>query len=319
MAHSQGNRSAHEAETGRDLGGGCSSDEALDEGLLHAASHSLDRPLPGLASLESPLETAPRPVGPADSHLSAAPETGASFPDIGTASFPVRRSAPRRLRAFQTGPRIPVLDTTVYPFSAICSLTITAGGDIYSGTGWFISPRTIVTAGHNLFVRSLNPSINGWVQNIRVSPGRNGVSMEPFNFVNVDRRAFICADGWINTGDPSQDYGVIHVPPMFPQVGAFGFSAFPDAGLTGLLAHISGYPANKPAGTQWIDSKPLGRPTPTQLLYNIDTSAGQSGAPIYTVLNGQPIAVGIHTNGVPDTNFGVRINPMVHRNLLTWR
>ncbi|HEY7770828.1 trypsin-like serine peptidase, partial [Longimicrobium sp.] len=76
-----------------------------------------------------------------------------------------------------------IFETKVYPYSAIAALEITAAdGALYVGTGWFVSARTLITAGHCVFVHSPGTAAHGWVRSIRVIPGKNGPGAqgEPF-------------------------------------------------------------------------------------------------------------------------------------------
>jgi V8-like Glu-specific endopeptidase len=58
------------------------------------------------------------------------------------------------------------------PWRKICDLIITANdGTLHSGTAWFISPRTLVTAGHCLFVYKPGAVAHGLIRNIVVMPG----------------------------------------------------------------------------------------------------------------------------------------------------
>ncbi|HEX8528156.1 trypsin-like serine peptidase, partial [Allosphingosinicella sp.] len=139
---------------------------------------------------------------PADGPVEA-PDT-AGLRDVGTASF----EEPSASMETVHGPdnRTQITDTATYPFRAIASLLITArDGSQYVGTGWFISPRTLITAGHCVYIkRSGRESRDGWVKTIQVMPGRNG-SMLPFQSVTSSQ--FFTVRGWADNGDESYDYG----------------------------------------------------------------------------------------------------------------
>jgi len=47
------------------------------------------------------------------------------------------------------------------------------------------------------------------------------------------------------------------------------------------LLHISGYPGDKPPGTQWTHEERLDTFNERRLLYSVDTCPGHSGAPIW--------------------------------------
>jgi V8-like Glu-specific endopeptidase len=52
--------------------------------------------------------------------------------------------------------------------------------------------------------------------------------------------------------------------------------------------------------------------------YDVDTVGGQSGSPVWTVINGQRIALGIHTIGYVGGNSAKRITHRVFENLKAW-
>src|SRR5688572_18397275 len=112
-----------------------------------------------------------------------------SLPDIGEASFPDDTPRTPRIRSEGVGAedeRAPAPHTT-YPYSAIASLVITARDDSrWHGTGWFISPRTLVTAGHCVWINSTLPQRHGFVKSIEVIPGRSG-DTKPFGSATATR------------------------------------------------------------------------------------------------------------------------------------
>src|SRR3712207_6082297 len=80
----------------------------------------------------------------------SAPEVTAPdvvLPDIGAASFLSEEVQLETVHGVDD--RVKITDTGRYPWSAMASLLITArDGSQWIGTGWFISARTLVTAGH---------------------------------------------------------------------------------------------------------------------------------------------------------------------------
>lgn len=229
-----------------------------------------------------------------------------------------------------------VFDTSDYPYTAIAALEITArDGTLYVGTGWFVSPRTLITAGHCVYVRNAkNPAANGWVRSIRVFPGRNGTGpgSEPFGSVVATR--FRSVSGWVSDdSDPERraesDYGAIllpaSAPPLGSQVGAFGIGVLSDADLMSRNLNVAGYPADKlhnERQTLWIDVKTPAHLTPRQVFYDADTYGGQSGAPVYVASGNKRIAVAIHAYGTSNTvasNSGTRITAEVFDRIQSWK
>ena len=72
--------------------------------------------------------------------------------------------------------RVKISSTGVYPWRAHASLLITArDGSMWIGTGWFIGPHTLMTAGHVVYIKNSGVAgRDGFVRSIKVMPGRNG-------------------------------------------------------------------------------------------------------------------------------------------------
>lgn len=205
-----------------------------------------------------------------------------------------------------------VTPTTAYAWRCICMLRITArDGSVWYGTGWFASPKLVVTAGHVVHIASRG----GWVQEIEVVPACDG-SSRPFGAVTS--RRFRSVEGWVDGEQAEHDYGAVLLPQPVPGVGYFGFAAASEEMLDGKTVLLSGYPSDKPLGTQWQHERHLQRIEPRLLYYDIDTAGGQSGAPVWTSFNGRLYAVGIHTGGMATGNSAVRLTSEVFDNLTTW-
>jgi glutamyl endopeptidase len=229
--------------------------------------------------------------------------------------------------ATNTSERARVVDVTQSPWRKICDLLITAAdGTLHTGTGWFISPRTLVTAGHCISVFNPGSPVHGTVRSILVMPARNGETdseHSSFGWVDVPRENLQVHPGWANNGDLDFDYGAIILPVTAPalgeQVGWFGYGHFMDQDLDESAPILSGYPDNAPDGTQWFERNSIKEVTPTQVFYDIFTFFGQSGSPVFFRSNNRDIACAIHNWGDIPLNHGVRINPQVIAQLNDWR
>lgn len=212
--------------------------------------------------------------------------------------------------------RVRINNTKVVPWQGICSLLMTAGdGTRWIGTGWLIGPRTVITAGHCVYMREHG----GWVREMQVMPGRNESDSSLGNVVATQFRS---VRGWVEGQKRICDYGAIILPESSPfgrQLGTFGYAMPADGVLAGLLVNISGYPGDKPPGTQWYHSRTLTSITPRTLVYDVDTAGGQSGAPVWWRQGDKRYVVGIHTNGATSGNSATRIVQAVHQNLTAWR
>jgi glutamyl endopeptidase len=236
--------------------------------------------------------------------------------DIGEASF----GSPLALEAvIGTDDRVQITNTTAYPWRVHASLLITAADNSpWIGTGWFIGPHTLITAGHVVHIKN-NPieRRNGWVTRIKVMPGRNGGSL-PFG--SVTSTTFWSVKGWTEDGDQNYDYGAIILPTdLGATTGWIGFGVWPDAQLLSSLANISGYPGDKPAGTQWYHSRKITSVNGQKVFYDIDTAGGQSGSAVYRIVNGVRYGVAIHAYGGTTANSGTRITSPVYNNLTAWK
>lgn len=234
---------------------------------------------------------------------------GAGLPDAGTAPS---------IREVVIGPddRTQITNTKNVPWNRVCSLLITAAdGNRWIGTGWLIGPRTVITAGHCVYIRNSG----GWVRSIQVMPGRNASDTSLGSVVATQFRS---VRGWVEGQKRVCDYGAIILPensPLGRQLGTFGYARRSDAQLAGLQVNLSGYPGDKPPGTQWYHSRRLTSVTPRTLVYDIDTAGGQSGAPVWWRQGARRYVVGIHTNGATSGNSATRIVEPVFKNLTAWK
>ena len=210
--------------------------------------------------------------------------------------------------------RIRISPATTIPWRWCCHLLITKANNAQTGcTGWFIGPRTVMTAGHCVY----SHAAGGWAKQIRVAPGKDGAN-EPFGF--QIGTLFRSVTGWTSDADAEYDYGAIILPNnnLGNLVGYFGFAALSDASLQNLYVNNAGYPGDKPYGTQWFNAGNITQVTTRRLHYMIDTYGGHSGSAVWRLQSNQRHAVGIHGyGGCP--NKAVRIVQPVYDNMLAWR
>jgi V8-like Glu-specific endopeptidase len=202
------------------------------------------------------------------------------------------------------------------PWRQICALRIVSQTDrTFVGTGWFIAPDVLATAGHCVFLQDEG----GWAKSIRVIPAKQG-AQEPFGSQTSLR--FASVDGWVERRQRDFDYGVIFLDDssVGNQLGNFAVSALDAAELRGSDGQISGYPADRDnAAFQYFHARPMIDVTDTRLVYDIDTFGGQSGSPIWQETEESGVvAVGIHTTGSVSSNSGTRISADVLDNLVSW-
>lgn len=215
-----------------------------------------------------------------------------------------------------------VRPTTQYPWSAICALLITtASQKKYLGTGWFIHPRVLVTAGHCVYLHE-QPT-PAWASSIEVIPACDGKN-RPFQ--SVISLTFRATDDWIHQKKPEADYGLIILAEEYSEhsrIGHFGIHVLQQTTVSNTRYTLAGYPLDKShldlEFTQWFHELPLKKLDDTMLFYEIDTLGGQSGAPIWENRgNDQYYCIGLHTLGLHPANKGLRITPQIYQQIIQW-
>lgn len=203
------------------------------------------------------------------------------------------------------------------PWRQICALRIRSKtGRLYVGTGWFIAPRVLATAGHCVYLQN----DGGWAQSIEVIPAMHGTAAPPYG--RMTSTNFKAVDGWVKDGSRDFDYAAIILDDgsIGTRVGNFAVQALADGGLKNVVAKVSGYPADRDQATfQYFHERPLVSSTATRLEYDIDTFGGQSGSAIWLDTEELGlVAIGIHTTGGATSNSGTRINADVLANFIAW-
>lgn len=211
--------------------------------------------------------------------------------------------------------RVHVTKVSRIPWRYVCQLIITMkDGRKSRCTGWFISPRTVMTAGHCVY----SHSAGGWAKSIEVIPGMNG-AYRPFG--SAVGTSFRSVKGWTKGKKPTHDYGCIVLPKskaLGKKTGWFGFACLSAKSLKNLLINNSGYAGDKSFGTQWYNAGRITGVTSRRLYYMLDTFGGHSGSPTWRYRKGKRHAVGVHAyGGCP--NKSTRINKPVFKNMKSWK
>lgn len=240
------------------------------------------------------------------------------LPGIATASFDV--AVPAAESVIGVDERRQISPASSYPWRVHASLRITAAdGATFVGTGFFISPRVLVTAGHCVFLQAPGTSRHGWARSIDVMPGRDGDDL-PYGSVRATR--FYSVRGWTEDRDQDWDYGAIVLDePLGQRTGWLALAAYSDTTLRRLTGNLAGYPADKPAGTQWYMARRVRDVGTRKVFYDIDTFGGQSGSAVYRIVDGQRFAFAVHAYGTGGGRFNsaTRITRPAFDNLQTWR
>lgn len=206
--------------------------------------------------------------------------------------------------------RQPVSNSTAVPWRAICHLEIQRqSGAKAVGTGWFAGPHTVITAGHCLF----DPSNGGYATDVVVVPGRHGNSA-PLGYdkaVNMHIHP-----RWATNRDGAWDLAALTMRDgaLGALAGYFDVGVFPDNVLSMHMVNNAGFPFenSKPYGTMWSGFGRIEHVSEDHLYYQIDTSEGQSGSPIfhYDSVSQRRIVLGVHTSYI-EFNRAVRISSPV--------
>ncbi len=197
--------------------------------------------------------------------------------------------------------RTKVIDSENRPWRMICSLKINGrvGGAI--GTGFFVAPKIIITAGHCVF----HPNLGGWAKEIIISPGRfeseHPFPKNPAYQKPIVSHRFITVKGWTEDQNPDFDYAAIYIDdPIGNETGWFSMAVLDNDALKGRLVNIAGYPGDRDFGrNQYFCADKIDKVQSNRFFYTADSYGGQSGGPCwFQDDNNQPIVIGIHSYGV---------------------
>lgn len=196
-------------------------------------------------------------------------------------------------------------DPRTVPYNAICYLAIRSeSGEYHKGTGFFISKRCVIAAGHCVYLKD-----SGWARSITVIPGADG-SSRPYG--SAVARRFRSVKGWVDKRDYNFDHGAILLDDesLFNKVR----NAFPfNDGVGEKSIEVSGYPFDKDT-TQWKCKAEILRRSKYRLFYDGDTLRGNSGSPVFTKSG---VVIGVHNIG-ENPNYAVRVTEDVRKVWEAW-
>lgn len=164
-------------------------------------------------------------------------------------------------------------DTTTFPLKLVGLLLFTNSGTHYSGTAFLVNNSTLLTAGHNIFLKG-DPQIS---QNIAWIPGFSLTNQNPFGVFDGIQEKVVTSPKWDGDSANSSpyDYAIIHLKPN--EKGQTPFDV-----LGGLLTLETAEPQNQTQFTEvgFYKTSPLQTNT-GQFLGLLDNARGSM-----TVKNG---------------------------------
>jgi len=193
------------------------------------------------------------------------------------------------------------VNTTSNPYNKIVRLGFSDYKGNYTGTGFLVSPDTVVTAAHTVIENGKLTSDSP----LYIQPGYDNGYL-PYGQTLATNIHYY--DAWSVYGDSEYDIAVIKLASNIGnRTGYFGIQKVIPS-----YATIAGYPGanidyqtNK-VGKMYAHSGSVSKYGNSEnlLTYKIDTTPGNSGSPIFN----NNIVYGVHTSGNSEANFGVRFN-----------
>jgi subtilisin family serine protease/V8-like Glu-specific endopeptidase len=210
--------------------------------------------------------------------------------------------------------RIRLAKSDSYPFRCVCLLFITAADGTRSlGTGWLAGPRTVITAGHLVYL----PEAGGPVQQAEVIiPGDRDM---PIRMITDQME-------WVHNKRPGGDYGALFLPsPVGDQVGYLVCGALEDAELLYQRVNVVGHrhTGKSPTdlgtlGTLWQQVCLLKAVMGEELVFDAADLDFMSGAPVIHQQGEDHVVVGMLASRSPARSTALRIGDHVLNHIRDW-
>lgn len=186
------------------------------------------------------------------------------------------------------------------PYSYVVQMQMHRGST-YSGTAFFIHPRVLLTAGHNLRKRPQFIFTRVKSLTLHIGATDKNTNLYETTFDTQQNVNIYTLDSFNNQYSIYDDYGLVILPDetAFKKAGGkFILTVYNQTDLVEKNINIAGYPSDKPFCTQWTDKTSNFFPYKNYMHYDFSTEHGASGAPIwFDDKDGEKKVFGIHTNG----------------------
>jgi len=207
-----------------------------------------------------------------------------------------------------TDQRTLVSDTTQTPYSGVVLIEVDRDGDgDYDGhgTGAMISGNDVLTAGHILWDET-----DGFAKTVRVTPAASFGSA-PYGSFTATTSALHVPDEYVSSdGDFDYDIGVINLSTdIGDSTGTFGVQAVTDSQIDDSSVRTAGYPGDLSGGDAMYEiSGTVSYTSGNNMYYRMDSYGGQSGSPVWWMVGGEAVIVGVHTFGGWTYNGGTIVD-----------
>jgi glutamyl endopeptidase len=221
---------------------------------------------------------------------------------------------------------------SVPPLAAVASLrlhVVGSGGTsvFFLGTGWFMTPTTVVTAAHVTDITKAWSSVVAPVSwHIEILPGL-AAGQKPFGTFWAS--AVTRHPAWTGVHTTNHDIAVLKTSAAssglpFPQESCLRPAADVISAASMPAVTVAGYPhIVNSGGTPVTASGPVRVVEGGLCFYDIDTEDGESGAPVLTPIGGHstPVAA-IHSggqgNGATSLSNGLNAGLRMRQDLVQW-
>lgn len=219
--------------------------------------------------------------------------------------------------------RVQISPTTTNPNRRIAYLEFsTPDGTRSRCSGFLIGEWVLATAGHCVFNRNSSRGDIDWMPEESYT-AFVAVDGDDLNYGYCGVSELMSVEGWTSSGLVEYDYGAVLLNcGIGAATGWFGLR-WSSGSHTGDPVRVTGYPGEHTPPTMWTHNGDILGTANRRLFYGIDTTPGQSGAPVYGACSeGGPCALAVHAYGIPDsgavTNSGTRVTEDVFDNYVDW-